>query len=404
MSRAHRPAHPARKRAEPHRIIIAKGDDVRTFVLRKWMIGGGALLSLALTFWVCASTAYIVFRDDVLAAMMARQTRMQHNYEDRIASLRLQVDRVTSRQLLDQDAFNIRLDELLRRQQALDSRSQQVSSLMSTAKKNGIELNTADPITTGSLAPARQAASTDARAQRVEGMLGSVERDLSRIGAAQDKTVTVIEAKLKEREMRLRMSIAELGLTVEKLAGPRPALPVQDALGGPFVPLSAHNSDAFVLKTARLAQQMAWVDRIKKGMAPLPIRKPVKGDLDISSNFGGRSDPFYGSMAFHAGMDLRGDTGDPVYATGAGTVVSAGRQGGYGNMIEIDHGHSYTTRYGHLHQILVSEGAKVTPGQLIGRVGSTGRSTGPHLHYETRIDGEPADPMKFIRVGNRTGL
>ncbi|MBN8921351.1 MAG: M23 family metallopeptidase [Rhizobiales bacterium] len=105
----------------------------------------------------------------------------------------------------------------------------------------------------------------------------------------------------------------------------------------------------------------------------------------------------------HTGLDFRGATGEPARATAAGKVTNAGWSGGYGRMVEIDHGNGFATRYGHLSEILVKDGQTVRPGQIVGRVGSTGRSTGPHLHYETRIDGEAVDPHRFLRAGARLG-
>jgi murein DD-endopeptidase MepM/ murein hydrolase activator NlpD len=103
----------------------------------------------------------------------------------------------------------------------------------------------------------------------------------------------------------------------------------------------------------------------------------------------------------HTGIDFRGEMGEPARVTANGTVVSAGWSGGYGRMVEVDHGNGLSTRYGHLSAIDVQVGQIVKIGQSIGRIGSTGRSTGPHLHYETRIDGEAVDPQKFLRAGVR---
>ena len=101
----------------------------------------------------------------------------------------------------------------------------------------------------------------------------------------------------------------------------------------------------------------------------------------------------------HSGIDFREEYGAPVHATAAGKVVTAGPQGGYGNMVEIDHGNGLSTRYGHMSAILVSEGQWVEAGGVVGRLGSTGRSTGPHLHYETRVNDEAVDPIRFLRAG-----
>lgn len=117
----------------------------------------------------------------------------------------------------------------------------------------------------------------------------------------------------------------------------------------------------------------------------------------INNEFGFRRNPFGGrSYEFHSGMDIDGERGDVVVAPGNGTVIEAGWKGGYGNMIEIDHGNGLTTRYGHLSKVDVAVGDTVTRGQLVGYVGSTGRSTGPHLHYELRINDKPINPRRFL--------
>ena len=114
-----------------------------------------------------------------------------------------------------------------------------------------------------------------------------------------------------------------------------------------------------------------------------------------------RIDPFLSRPAMHTGLDFRGETGDPVHVTADGTVTSAGWSGGYGKMVEVDHGNGFATRYGHMSEIDVKVGQQVKHRPDPRQVGTTGRSTGPHLHYETRIDGEAVDPQKFLRAGSK---
>ncbi len=127
----------------------------------------------------------------------------------------------------------------------------------------------------------------------------------------------------------------------------------------------------------------------------IPSQKPLR-EVTISSGFGVRSDPFRSSAAMHAGVDMQGAVGTPVYATADGVVVRAEWSGGYGNLVEIDHGKGIATRYGHLSQIAAQPNTRVKRGDLIGLMGSTGRSTGSHLHYEVRIDGRAVNPMPFL--------
>lgn len=128
----------------------------------------------------------------------------------------------------------------------------------------------------------------------------------------------------------------------------------------------------------------------------IPSVLPLKmSDYTMSSGYGYRRDPIYGSVKFHEGLDFASTTGTPVFATADGTVSVAQRQSGYGNCVDIDHGFNYLSRYAHLSVIGVKEGVKVKRGQIIGRVGSTGKSTGPHLHYEVRFKGEAQNPVHY---------
>lgn len=145
----------------------------------------------------------------------------------------------------------------------------------------------------------------------------------------------------------------------------------------------------------------AWKKLDTPGVSTIAIPSVQPVDrLAFTSNFGIRSDPFVGSARMHAGVDIPGATGTPIYATADGTVVHAERMGGYGNLVELDHGKGIATRYGHLSRIMVASGTQVKRGQLIALMGSTGRSTGPHLHYEVRIDDHAVNPVPFLTTAD----
>ena len=167
--------------------------------------------------------------------------------------------------------------------------------------------------------------------------------------------------------------------------------PAGGGVGGPFD--SAGADPTF----KQLFTSWKKLDNLAGGAIAIPSEKPVK-TAEFTSAFGVRSDPFRRAAAMHAGIDLAGPVGTPIYATADGTVARAGwNSGGYGNLVEIDHGRGIVTRYGHLSTMNVYPGARVTRGQMIGRMGSTGRSTGSHLHYEVRIDDRPVNPIPFMR-------
>lgn len=158
--------------------------------------------------------------------------------------------------------------------------------------------------------------------------------------------------------------------------------------GGPVIPNEATIDDPEVESQLRAIQQTSNPANIPSIWAHLG---------KINNEFGFRRNPFGGRYyEFHAGMDIDGERGDIVVAPANGTVIMAGWQGGYGNMIEVDHGNGLVTRYGHLSKLNVEVGDLVTRGQLIGFIGSTGRSTGPHLHYELRLFDHPINPRRFL--------
>jgi murein DD-endopeptidase MepM/ murein hydrolase activator NlpD len=196
----------------------------------------------------------------------------------------------------------------------------------------------------------------------------------------------------------MRSVFTDLGLDMTQLQAATP----RAAMGGPFVPVKlGADAGPFERQLYRINLTRAQIDRLNRTLVLVPYRKPVIGEIEFTSGFGVRSDPFLGRPAMHTGLDFRAATGDPVRATANGKVVSSGWSGGYGRLVEIDHGNGLSTRYGHLSDINVKVGDFVRIGQVIGTVGSTGRSTGPHLHYETRIDGDAVDPQKFLRAGVR---
>ena len=149
----------------------------------------------------------------------------------------------------------------------------------------------------------------------------------------------------------------------------------------------------------RVARDVATAERLKALISFVPLRMPLSGDPAVTSPFGYRADPFLGRLALHPGVDLAEAYGAEIHAAAAGRVVHAGPAGGYGNMVEIDHGNGLATRYAHMSETLVEEGQEVDKGAVLGRLGSTGRSTGPHLHYEVRVDGDPVDPERYLRAG-----
>ena len=208
---------------------------------------------------------------------------------------------------------------------------------------------------------------------------------------------------MKEENRLAMVGLADMAKTasdkvIKTLSGVGIAAP-GDAMGGPLEPAIAEGATPLTEAANAVALQLRRFAAMRDAAADAPVHKPMVGALRMSSPFGNRTDPFTGTKAFHSGTDFAAPTGTKVLSTGAGRVSFAGEKSGYGNLVEIDHGNGIVSRYGHLSAILVSAGDTVNTGDLVGKVGSTGRSTGPHLHFEIRRSGSPVSPDAYLKAG-----
>ena len=445
---------------------LARGENIRTFALRPAMLWALVGLLPALALWSAGTGLFLAFHDDMLGALVARQAEMQNAYEDRLADARSTLDRVTSRQLLDQNSFEGKVHELLSRQAQLEQRGSIVAALVSSETTASIpERGRARPLVARAPASALSAfgaistasdgdsvpdsakafAPIDPPAAATRGAkprpvdepraaadprdhaslllknaggqpgadeianaandpdmaaprrLNLIAYSLDRLEKRQVAALGQLGAVAERGAARLRAIFASAGFEADRLTAPAGA---KAAMGGPYIPAKIDpDAPAFDKAVYRAERALIAQDRLIRVAPYMPLRRPLTGEANVTSPFGYRADPFLGRAALHPGVDLVQEYGAPIRATGAGKVIHAGPFGGYGNMVEIDHGNGLTTRYGHMSAVLVEEGQDVKPGDELGRLGSTGRSTGPHLHYEVRQDGEPVDPTRFLHAG-----
>lgn len=216
---------------------------------------------------------------------------------------------------------------------------------------------------------------------------------LRAIEARQLAFVTALTRYAEARADRAETAIRRVGLNPAQVAPLRRAGAAR-AMGGPLIPLLGATPDP---RFVRFGASMARMAALEQGLARLPHALPASADF-ISSGFGFRADPFTGGGAFHPGLDFKGPLGAPIFAAAQGVVRYAGVRSGYGNCVEVDHGQGLVTRYAHMSRIEARIGQQVGPGVEIGRIGSTGRSTGPHLHFEVRIADRPVDPRPFLET------
>ncbi len=441
----HKPfAHPLSNSTAAFSVVYHRDGQIRTIEFNPAVaITVGVVAGLLLTIYL-ALTLYLVFKDDMLAKVFSQQTDMQYAYEDRIAAMRAHLDKVTSRQMVDQDSIDTKIHNLLKRQAELETRQAIVTALTENAapasSREQISLpaimRPADPVTTGSF---NAYAPSDTRAKprpapetpegKSTGMGGAaggeemgqvplrsslldggktdplisvarVATGLSAVEAGQTRALNALERRAQASIGRWRAISSETGLTISRFTSQ--AKSPNSAQGGPFVPLPGNGP--FESRVNQVQNAILQAALVGKALNTLPLTRPLPAENAITSTFGSRSDPFLGSAAMHTGVDFRAPSGVAARVTAPGKIIEAGWNGGYGNMVEVDHGHGITSRYAHLGSISVSVGDTVAKGEMVGRVGSTGRSTGPHLHYEVRIDGDATDPLRFIRSGSQLSV
>jgi hypothetical protein len=384
--------------------------DRRTFAISV----GAFAVALA---WAVGLTSYVCFRDEVLNGLARRHHDVVTAYEDRITELKAEVEKSRSARLVEQEQLERRIDGLSRRQAAIEQRQQLISSL--TNRPPIPQPRAEAPRPTRPISDIVQLRPAAERQARLESQLESrpavaatssidpsgggtaprlatLHQSLDRAELNQAAALNRIEEQAETRSRRLRAVLDDLGIATSAASADTAPM------GGPFVPATI--GATFEAQAARAAAAVDDLRRLEQAADSVPLRRPINAEADVTSGFGMRLDPFLRRPALHGGVDFRGDIGTPVHATAGGRVKEAGWQSGFGNMVEIAHGNGLSTLFGHLSAIDVREGETVVPGQVVGRLGSTGRSTGPHLHYETRISGEPVDPQRFLRAGVRLGL
>ncbi|HRO34385.1 MAG TPA: peptidoglycan DD-metalloendopeptidase family protein [Brevundimonas sp.] len=230
---------------------------------------------------------------------------------------------------------------------------------------------------------------------------GNPVRRMLRVRMDQERLIARAETEAQTRAERLRLAF--------RLAGLNPAAyaPQGTALGGPLVEARDPKAlaavldvdEAFALRIRSAADNLNDMRGLADAAQGLPFNRPTQART--TSGFGVRFDPFNGRPAVHQGQDFAAPLNTPIHATAPGVVSFAGVRSGYGKTVEIDHGRGFKTRYAHLNATAVTPGQRVALGQRVGAMGSTGRSTGVHLHYEVWMDGRPLNPARFMKAGDQ---
>jgi murein DD-endopeptidase MepM/ murein hydrolase activator NlpD len=316
--------------------------------------------------------------------------------------------------LLDQKAYLAKVDEVRIQHDRLVDRHQQLSEFFkqgwlptpsgstkqqksSLTPKGTLATRASDSKTTSPRAVASYLTEFTS-AKEAEKPLRDLRSYMAQMEAREAALLHAATDYVAEQTERLAKVYLSLGVNADKIAKSSHYQP--EAIGGPFIVATATDLGSKVLaqRVSNLSVQLDKWEKLKFQTTRLPLISPMLPGHATSSRFGIRKDPIRNRPAMHSGIDFRGRTGAAVHVTAPGEVIKAGWAGSYGKMVEVRHDGGITSRYAHLSIITVRTGQKVKSGDRIGKVGSTGRSTGPHLHYETRVGGRAIDPVRFWKA------
>jgi len=402
-----------------------------------------AVIAIGALLWVAYASVNVVFKEHILVAQERDARVMETAYVSRISQSQRAYDEVNSLNLIMREEFDSAMRELNGRHNALQAVVQQKDRLdaklegmadalagaaggaMSGGNRVMIDSIGREPTNRVSRTPKlRQSAmSNQLRAAALSLAGRRAERDAlpaEYIGEAVASLRARQVALLIELEESTQRKIAELDAVLGATGLPTNLVLAKSkidkgafAQGGTFIDLAdaerlvlgenanweAGDRQGFFRQSYRVASHLDRLTELENALSSVPLALPVATAHRVSSLFGPRMDPYTKKRAFHAGVDFAAPYRSPVLATAPGVVARAGTKPAYGKVVEIDHGNGFRTRYGHLHKISVKKGDKITLHQQVGELGSTGRSTGPHLHYEVWFGGKVRDPERFFEAG-----
>ncbi len=434
------------RQALPEQRLFLKSDDGTRFMrlstgTQVAILGGGALV----LGWTIIATAVLLM--DSLGAGSARDQalREQAMYGARLNALSLERDTRAEEARKAQERFYIAMAQISEMQQRLLDSEQRRNELetgidaihqtLLTAMNDRDEALERAELVMAELEAATGTTNTQAGLLAAKGatiqaltdrlMRTSESRDIAALTANEAQTEIeelVFEARLAEErterildrlEEAATASLAPLQEVFQQAELPADRIietvrRTYTGQGGPLVPLSVSSrgpdgedvEDPLAARANDILGKLDEVNLHQMAVDMLPLYQPVQAAFRFTSPFGYRRDPKTGGRRMHNGTDFAAPVGTPLLAAADGVVVKAGWSGGYGRMVTIQHEFGYTTRYAHMSRIRVSEGQRVSRGDRIGDMGSSGRSTGSHLHYEVRLNGTPVNPMTFIRAGH----
>ncbi len=361
-----------------------------------------AMGAVSVAGWCVYATANILLEGPQHSAQTAEVERLQAKYDRWLSEARAQA--AASQAQLDErtTAFERATAEFESRHEVLRSLLEYAGGSSLTAAARPIERDGARILMQASIDEAEPRVSRALTTENYQVQTVGFRARVDRLEADQASALSELEDSVVQRSEQVQGVLRLTGVSMTRLTDSDGS----EGQGGPLVPQdlvdylrNSNLNPAFAHRVSQVAARVAESRRLEAIASSTPLAPPLAVEYRETSGFGPRVDPFTGRPAFHAGLDMAAFDRAPVVATSPGVVSFAGVRNGYGYVVEIDHGHGFKTRYGHLRDIQVSRGQSVAIGQRIGSMGSTGRSTGTHLHYEVWFRGRVYDPVNFLRAG-----
>lgn len=426
----------------PERRVFIRTDDETRFVRLRPLTQAAGVGGLALIVgWSIVASAMLMMDGIGSGNLRAQAAREKVLYEQRLAGLAAERDARSAEAAAAQTRFDVALTRISAMQSTLlaaEERTRELATgidvIQATLRRTLAERDAAlaerevlFAAAYGTGTPMRtevgKVRDTQATVDVLAGALGAVamERDAFAAMAMQAREEAehlALEHRLHEQRTDMILARLEAAVTVSMeplnrvfsnagispsalIEGIRSSRPAQEAALTPIARSSrGGEASSDELRAQGVLDGLVRINLYRLAMQRLPFANPVRAAVRFTSGFGVRRDPKTGRARMHEGLDFAGPSGTPIYATGDGVVKEAGWHSGYGNTVLIQHEMGITTRYAHLTRIHVSEGQRVSRGERIGDMGSTGRSTGTHLHYEVHVDGRPVNPMTYIRAAS----
>jgi len=421
-------------------IYVRSGGEVRYLTLSQRFQCGAAICATLFVFWCAFATVSTYVSDSQVESKNMALVEIREAYEKRLEKQKSKYDELEQDLFESEKRFDVVLEQLNGKQGRLidaasvestlevrlaaikkrletvtEERNEavykftnmrmnaaQVEDALEGARKREEQMKeTLQSVSTALTTAAADRDSARSSAETLQAEYDQIKDEITRVTEQRDQIMSRLEDAAKVSLSELHNIIKKTGVDVNSII--KSVERSYSGAGGPFIPLGSIQAvpAEFTADYKRVDSLLSTMDRVnlhRIAIDKLPLAKPVR-TYRYTSGFGARKDPKSGRRAYHKGMDMAAPRGTPVYAPADGVVIKAGRERGYGNVIRVKHALGFVTVYAHLHRIHVKSGQRIERGQKIGQVGSTGKSTGSHLHYEIRYNKTAINPVKFIEAG-----